>query len=401
MAELRPRDSCKVGPRVIAVDASCLLNSKGGVGHYTVESVRALMALLPETEFHIFLGHYWARTLPQENGAISTARWRSTAIRVARDLPFADASWRAFCRWRFQPYVAGLAPDAVLAPNYLPPAPCERTVPVVHDMSHVRIPGAHPRDRVNRLRDLPETILRSPSVVTVSQFSKSEIVDLIGVAPDKIVVAPPGVGAQFRPMTEGERAETLHRYGLQDRGYFLAIGSLEPRKNLATLIAAYARLPAAVRAGHALVLGGGAGWGDAGLSGPEPERLRQAGQLRLLGYVPSADLPALYAGATAFCFPSVYEGFGMPVIEAMACATPVLSSNATAIPEAAGDAGVLLDPHDIGAWAIAMRDVAEDSDLARDLRSRGPRQAAQFTWARTALGIRDALAAAVTVKAAA
>ncbi|MFQ5773870.1 MAG: glycosyltransferase family 4 protein [Kiloniellaceae bacterium] len=356
------------------MDASCLLGPRSGIGNYAANSVAELMRLLPETEFRLFLGYGWARALPAEESA------KASAVSAARRLPVVRKVWRMLRGRRFVWSLHSNAPDVVYAPNYLAPAPCDPVVPVVYDLSHVRMPEAHPPDRVAWLRNLDAALARAAAVVTISRFSKREIVDVYGVSPDKLVVAPPGVGSNFRPVAGEARRPVLQRHGLDERRYFLAVGNLEPRKNLTTLIEAYARLPGAVRDRYPLVVGGGAGWGEAGVTGGSAARLRRAGQLRLSGYLPSADLPALYAGAAAFCFPSLYEGFGIPVIEALACGAAVLASNATAIPEAAGEAGLLLDPRDLDAWTRGLQRIIEDEALAETLRARGPQQVARFTW---------------------
>lgn len=290
----------------MAVDASCLINRRAGIGHYTANTVQALSALLPDTEFHIFLGHRWAREVPKEGAAGSgVSGLRSRLIKTVRRCTGVDDAWRLYCHWRFAPYEKALAPDVIFAPNYLPPARCDPVVPVVHDLSHLRMPGMHPLGRVRWMNRLGPVLERAPAILTVSEFSKREIVELMAVPAEKIFVAPNGVSAAFRPPAEAQRVEVLRRLGLAAGRYFLAIGNQEPRKNLKLLIEAYSRLPPKLRDSYALVLGGGLGWGDAGLSGALAQDMIRNGQLHLLGYVPDADLPALYAGAVAFCFPSL------------------------------------------------------------------------------------------------
>lgn len=367
-----------------------------GVGQYTTCGLAALMALMPETAFHLFLGVRWSRALPQDGGPAMGAGGMMAAVAdVARRLGPARAAWHRYCRLRFVSRVRALAPDLLYATNYLPPGPVPRSVPVVpviYDLSHMRMPEAHPAQRVRRLGRLAALAPDAPAVVTISAFSKREIVALLGVAEDNVIVAPPGVSPAFGPVDPVRRRAVLAAHGLEDGRYVLAVGNLEPRKNLRTLIAAYARLPAALRQRHPLALAGGAGWGDAGTGDATAADLRRAGELRLLGYAPGGHLPALYAGAAAFCFPSLYEGFGMPVVEAMACGAPVIASTAASVPEAAGDAGISCDPRDGTAWTEALRRVLEDGAYAAALRAAGPRQAARFTWEACAAKTREAFA---------
>lgn len=370
-------------PARVVVDATCLAASRSGIGHYTANNLAALMQALPDTGFHLFLGYGWAEAIPGiEERVVKDTLYRE-AKRLARKIPPLGALARGLRRARFTVQARRLRPDIIYAPNYIPPGGFDHIapiVPVVHDLSHIRMPEAHPPDRVKHLRRLDRIAVRAPCIVTVSQFSRSEIIDVFQVPPEKIVVASPGVAPEFGDPTATDTALVTRKFHLKAGQYFLAIGNMEPRKNLRMLITAFAQLPAALRERHPMVIGGGAGWGDAGLTTETAERLRRAGHLRLLGYVPSGDLPGLYAAAGAFCFPSLYEGFGMPVIEAMACGTPVLASATGAIPEAAGDAALLLSPRDVDAWTAAMRRVVEDQAFVGTLRARGLAHAAGFTW---------------------
>lgn len=371
-------------PKKIVVDASCLISRKSGVGYYTANSVAALMKFLPDTEFHIFLGYNWSRTIPEKDPL--TAQLTSTA----RQMPFIPWLWCAIRAHRFRSYLKSTRADLIFASNYIPSAPCESVVPVVYDLSHVRMPHALPPDRLRRLRKLDALLKSVEAVVTISEFSKNEIAELQGVPREKIFVATPGVAPTFHPVPMRQRLPALHRLGLEDRRYFLAMGNLEPRKNLSSLIEAYKKLPQSIKNRFVLAIGGSTGWGNSGVPSDPTDELQRSGQLRLLGYVPAADLAALYSGAAAFCFPSHYEGFGMPVIEAMACAAPVLASNAAAIPEAAGDAGLLLDPCDIQAWVAGLQGIVDDEAWADHLRNAGPSQAAGFSWDNCARSIIEA-----------
>jgi glycosyltransferase involved in cell wall biosynthesis len=206
------------------------------------------------------------------------------------------------------------------------------------------------------------------------------VVELLGIDPARISVTHLGVDARFRPPDPEERAAFLQRQQLV-RPYILAVGTLEPRKNLPGLLRAYARLAPEVP--HDLVLVGAEGW----LTGEihaTLEKLRLGGRVRMTGFVADDDLPHWYGGADLFAFASLYEGFGLPVVEAMACGVPVVTSNVSSLPEVAGDAAVLVDPADVDAIADGLRRVLTDTDLARRLRHSGLKRAARFTWEQTA-----------------
>ncbi len=257
----------------------------------------------------------------------------------------------------------------------------------MHDLSWRADPSLHPTERVNWIeRRLPATLRQATRFVSVSDFTARAMVAELGIDRARIDVVPPGVSPMFRPMAADEAAPVLARHRLADRAYVLAVSTLEPRKNFDRLLAAHARLPAALRARTPLAIAGGRGWGRS-LDNPAAAQAQRDGSLRLLGHVPDAELVALYARAAVVAYPSLYEGFGLPVLEAMACAVPVVTSATTALRDTAGHAALLVDPLDTDAIAAALHRALEDTELADTLRRRGPAHAAQFTWDRMAAGM--------------
>jgi len=271
------------------------------------------------------------------------------------------------------------------------------TVVMMHDLAWRAHPALHPPERVAWIeRRLPATLRQATRFVSVSDFTARTMVATLGIDRARIDVVSPGVSSMFRPMAACDAASVLARHGLVDRSYILAVSTIEPRKNFDRLLAAHVRLPVALRWRTPLVIAGGRGWGRT-LDDDRAARARRDGSLRLLGHVPDAELVALYARAGVVAYPSLYEGFGLPVLEAMACAAPVVTSDGTALRDTAGDAALLVDPLDTDAIAAALRRILEDPELAASLRARGLAQAARFTWERTASGMieswRTALAA--------
>ena len=264
-------------------------------------------------------------------------------------------------------------------------APIVLTAPMVvtvYDLSFLRFPERHSLTRRLYLRHLTAlTCARARRVLAISQCTADDLVDLLGVAEDKIDVTPLGYDkAVFRPLPAANLARFRREQQLPER-FWLYVGTLEPRKNLSTLLQAYGRLPKAERL--PLILGGGIGWqGQAILA--EISRLGLGDSVTHIGFIPAADLPFWYNCAEAFVYSSVFEGFGLPVLEAMACGTPVVTSDAAALVEVAGSAGKCLPANDVDAWAAALQGVKSDDAWREFARVRGLDRAKLFSWERTA-----------------
>jgi glycosyltransferase involved in cell wall biosynthesis len=262
----------------------------------------------------------------------------------------------------------------------------------IHDLGYLAFPEAHTARRRLELDLTTRWSLRAARrVIAISGATRDDLVRHYGADPARVSVVHHGLSAAFQPTPD---PDVLARYDL-DAPYMLYVGTVQPRKNLTRLIEAFAmasvlieQQSAAADAGHTpqaplLVIAGRMGWCTEAIE-QRAAALGVGGMVRFLGYVPDADLPALLSGALAFLFPSLYEGFGMPVLEAMACGTPVLTSTTSALPEVAGNAALLVDPADTDAIAAAIARLAADTGLRADLRARGLTRAAQFTWERCA-----------------
>jgi glycosyltransferase involved in cell wall biosynthesis len=224
---------------------------------------------------------------------------------------------------------------------------------------------------------------RAAAVITDSEYSREDIVRLLGVPREKLVVLPIGITADYRPVDEPQvLARVTQHYGIT-RPYVLYIGNFKPHKNVKTLLHAFAKLPKTVLDTHQLVLGGA-------LDAFQPAHAALALELGIAervvfpGFIAEPDLPALYAAAALFVLPSVYEGFGLPVLEAMACGAPVVCGRVTSLPEVVGDSAVLIDPHNVAEMAVAIARVLTDTALRQELRVQGLLRAQQFTPPHTA-----------------
>jgi glycosyltransferase involved in cell wall biosynthesis len=208
---------------------------------------------------------------------------------------------------------------------------------------------------------------------------RQEVMEYYGVPDARVTTVLLGVSPEFKPLDAGRCLPALAQFGLQPGRYLLAVGTLEPRKNLSTMIAAFERLPAGLRRRFPLVIVGMNGWGMERFSGKVRHMIAD-GEVHLLGYVPQGDLPALYSGARLFVYPSLYEGFGLPPLEAMACGVPVIASCRASLPEVVGDAGVLVEALDDHAIAQHMQALIEDDALHACLSEAGRARAQTFTW---------------------
>ncbi len=259
----------------------------------------------------------------------------------------------------------------------LPPVRQARTILTVHDLTFMRLPHcAEAGLRAYLSRVVPRSIERADLVLADSQSTKNDLIELLGVPPDKIEVVYAGVESRFRPM-EGEVAlqRVKRRYGL-DFPFILSLGTLEPRKNFTGLIEAYALLK---DKGLKLVIAGGKGWLYEEIFA-RVEELGLKDKVIFPGFVADEDLPALYNLARLFVFPSLYEGFGLPPLEAMACGTPVVTSDRPSLPEVVGEAGLMVEATDSQALAKAIERALTDEDLRQEMKEKGLKQAARFTW---------------------
>ncbi len=270
-------------------------------------------------------------------------------------------------------------PDVFLSTIYVTPV-VRRTavVMIAYDVIPLRFPQFYGDDQPLLTARLRRGIERAAAVIAISECTKRDFVQLLGADPAKMHVVYPGVDARFGPAVDRDQVALIRkRYGLT-KPYLLYVGSLGPHKNVGTLVRVFRRLKTAERIPHQLVLCGRAQWGAEVVKASED--LIRTGDCVVLDFVPAADVPHLYHGAEAFVFLSLYEGFGLPPLEAMACGVPVVASNAGSLPEVVGDAALLVAPTDEAAVARALSTVLRDADLRRVMRDRGFKQAAKFSW---------------------
>jgi glycosyltransferase involved in cell wall biosynthesis len=354
---------------LIGLDASRTTAARRtGTENYSLYLIRELLALGDAHRFRL----YFNQGPPPGLFDMSTEQ---------RVIPFPRLWTHARLSWEMIAH----PPDLLFVPSHvLPLAHPRRCVVTVHDLGYLYHPQAHTRFQNVYLRWSTRYNARAAArVLADSQATRQDLIRHYRIPPEKIVVVYPGRDETLAPVTDpAALAAVRERYGLPSP-YLLYVGTLHPRKNLARLVQAFASLPRELVPGLRLVLAGQKGWlYDEILD--QVELLGLSDRVVFTGYVPDADLPALLSGALAFVFPSLYEGFGFPLLEAMACGTPVVCSDVSSLPEVAGDAALLVDPLDVEALAGALRRLAVDGDLRRDLVERGFQQAQRFSWRRCA-----------------
>lgn len=357
----------------IGIDYTAAVHQTAGIGRYSREMVRALAAAPAKFDYRLFVADANRMTrplLPASNFAWCptrlTERWLARLWYRLR-LPLPIESW------------TGPLDLFHAADFFLPPVrPGTRTIVTIHDLSFVRLPETVMPGMANHLNKwVPRSVQRADHVIAVSEATRQDLIELYQTPPEKISVLYHGVTPDFKPVLEPDKLSGVRqKYNLGQQPFILSVGTIQPRKNYRRLIQAFATLDPAL----ALVIVGSKGWNYADVLA-EITHQNLAKRVHLLGFVADADLPALYSAANLFVYPSLYEGFGLPVLEAMACGTPVVASNQSALPEVVGEAGLLVDPADIEAMAAAMAHVLSDTGLRQTLAEAGPARAAQFTWA--------------------
>lgn len=364
----------------LAIDATPLLLPKTGIGNYTFHLIQTLGSSNYPIELNLFYGWKWSREVKQAPDPNFNA-----AVKIfKRGVPKAHMVGAFLKQQVFNYGVKKWKPDVLHGTNYIAPKFEGPTVITVHDLSCLRYPETLPADRLAWLNKyLLKSIEGAVKIITVSEFIKKEIMSCFSVLGEKVVVTYNGVDSVYRILDEHELEKKLKPFGLYQNRYILNVSTIEPRKNLEMLIHAYSRLPKRIREQYPLVLAGMRGWKESSLMN-HIEPLEQNGQIRVLGYVPQQALPALYGGARVFAYPSFYEGFGMPVIEAMACGTPVIASDCSSLPEVVGDSGILLNPHDSNEWKESMVEIISDDDKCEDMKAHGLERVKQFSWEETA-----------------
>lgn len=358
----------------VGIEVTAAITQGGGIGRYVRELLKAVSQLDKATQYRLF---YAARQVRHPLPALGP----NFHCRV---LPFHDI-WLARGWQRLQlplpvQAITGRI-DVYHSPDFsLPPvARNTPTVLTVHDLSFVRDPdSAAPGLRAYLNTVVPRSVRRATHVLADSHATRDDLIALYNTPPAKVGVLYPGVDARFQPVADAAQlAAVRQKYGLSKRPFIFSISTIQPRKNFLRLIQAFDR--ALRNEDIDLVIAGSKGWLYDDIFA-EVEKRDLSGRVCFPGFVDDDDLPALYSTAHVLAYPSIYEGFGLPMLEAMACGTPVLASTASCLPEVAGEAALLVDPYDVDAIGSALQRLTIDDSLRADLIAKGQQRAAHFRW---------------------
>lgn len=378
----------------IAVEAKALGTLRTGIGQYIYQLYRAMENLAEGPEIYYQIHSHFVKNLPHERIILTGSNplrymeklsksidHLATAVVLAKKKLALHLYRRAFDR-----HLQDIKPDVIHCTDFFS-INNKRGIPeiiTVYDLSCFKYPETHPAARVKFFNEyLPSSLEKAQHILTISEFSKREIVDYFAIKPEKITVAYCGLPPGFQPYSERQADVILKQYGLQYKKYFLYVGTIEPRKNLEILLDAYHQLPKDIQAHYKLVIIGACGWKFEHFI-QRARTLIERQQLIMPGYVPDNNLQHLMASAHCFLYPSLYEGFGIPPLEAMASGTPVITSDCTSLPEVIAKAGVLIPASDSQRWTESIINLIEDPQQYNQYVESGLHRATLFNWTTTA-----------------
>ncbi|MEC7727895.1 MAG: glycosyltransferase family 1 protein [Pseudomonadota bacterium] len=358
-----------------------------GIGRYAYELARGLQASGEVSELKLFSGTRFLSGLPEP---VSESGGAHGLKRLVQKSNLAMEAYRLLMPLLRKQALKGHDEFVYHGPNFfLPPFP-GRKVATFHDLSPYKWAECFDPAKVRYLqKEFEKTLKTADALITDSEFTRRELAEFAGWPLEKIHAVPLAAGPEFRPRTENELRPFLKRKGLEYQGYSLFVGTIEPRKNIIRLLDAYELLPKATRERWPLILTGYRGWKSDNIHARIKEAERQ-GWAKYLGFLPAQELPLLFSGARLFAFPSLYEGFGLPVLEAMQSGVPVVCSDRASLPEVAGDAAMLDDPEDVHGLSQSLHESLSLGKQAMEaFSSRAVEQARKFDWRKCATGTLD------------
>lgn len=360
---------------------------QAGIAHYTHNIYRNLIALDKSNEYEVFGLNFIGRPNDFKNNFP-----KNTKFNLIRFIP--GKVWNVTNRKLKMPpleVLIGRKADVFIFTQFrmYPTIFAKKRFTVIHDIAFKHYPEYIEAKNLKFLeRRVPEAIKKSTKILAVSEYTKWDIVKTYGADPNKIIVTHNAVDMDRFKKTQ-LTSKIKNKYKLPD-DYILYLGTIEPRKNIANLLRAYSKLPKNIKEHYPLVLAGGGGWNDDEIKS-EIEKVKKDSQIIETGYVDEKDIPALYSGAELFLYPSHFEGFGMQILEAMACGTPVLTANNSSLTEVGGDAAYYVDDKSIDSIRNGIEKLLSEPDLRKELVKKGKQQIKKFSWKESAQKIIDAI----------
>ena len=358
----------------IGIDARLIFYQRAGIASYIRGLIQGLSSLNPPHEVVVYQSRRDPDVIPLPPAWCLRTLWTPSRHRFERPLLAAE--------------LLGSRLDVLHCPDLVSPTrllTSRRTVITIHDVAYLKYPEVLTPESQRYFGQIGPAVDSADVVIAVSENTKRDLMAFLDAPDEKIVVIPEAPDPEYQPLDQADVELVLDRLRVE-RPYLLFVGTVEPKKNVLNLLRAYAAFRGLNRSNGrlpALVMAGRKGWMYGEALGLVNE-LGISEHVQFLGFVSRSDLVALYGGALALVYPSLYEGFGLPVLEAMACGAPVLTSNASSLPEVAGDAALCASPTDVDALTEALNRVWSSAELRSELRRKGFARAKQFTWAKTA-----------------
>jgi len=376
----------------IALDCSLVPGSRGGIGQYSYYLAHALASIDKENSYseyilvpainHILHPGHKRVDLPDTGNFRVVFKTIPVHFQLMRYLwlPAMPGSLREYM-------LAGLDADLYHSHSYCVPRfrdKKKRLVVTVYDASVLTHPECHTRTNMDFcLRGIRDAVRYADRIIAISEHTKADLIRYFNAPSELVTVTQLAAGSDYRVVKDAITLRAARqKYDLPEN-YILFVGSLEPRKNVRTLLKAYSMLPDRIKKEFRMVVAGGRGW----LNTDIPEVVKEleiSDSVKFAGYIDSADIASVYSGAAVFAYPSLYEGFGLPILEAMSCGTPVVTSDTSSMPEVAGEAALLVEPRDAEAISAALARVLEDGELRKEMREKGLKRAACFSWEKCA-----------------
>jgi glycosyltransferase involved in cell wall biosynthesis len=354
----------------VGIDARLVYYSQAGIGQYIIHLVNGLANVDQDSEYVLLQSRKDDTTILEKPNFKRVSLWTPSHHRLER--------------YSLNVELVRLGLDVLHSPDFIPPhRPSCRSVITIHDLAFLLYPHFLTKESARYYGHIDQAVRWTDQIIAVSESTRNDTLQHLGVPDDKITVVYEAANPIFQPMTRDvARDEVRNRYGV-DGPFILFVSTIEPRKNVPTLLRAMWQLMECYKEDVRLVLAGGRGWLFEDTFSVVKE-LGLDGRIHFLGRVPSEDLLYLYNAAEMLAHPAFYEGFGLPPLEAMACGLPAVVSDVASLPEVVGDAGLLIDPHDADELTVAMWRVLNDTQLRQEMREKGLRQAARFSWQRAA-----------------